>query len=59
MSHTDWSNQVPSRREAEQRAVDDRAARRERILDWAAGIVIALIVIGLAAAVGYLSGDLR
>lgn len=47
MNDKDWSGEIPSWTETVQRSADERAARRERILDWTTGIVILLAAVGL------------
>ncbi|MFG1659016.1 hypothetical protein ACGFIY_21040 [Micromonospora chersina] len=58
MSASDFRDQVPSRREAEQRAADESEARRDRFWNWVTGVVIALLVIALVVVVAALGGEL-
>lgn len=54
----DWQDEIPSWRETEQRAADEREARRDRLWNRVVGAVVFLIVVGLIAAVAHLGGEL-
>lgn len=57
-SDKDWSGEIPSWPETEARAADEREARRERVKDWIAGGLIALLVAVLFVAIAALGGQL-
>jgi type IV secretory pathway component VirB8 len=52
------ADSVPTFRESEERD-SDKVARRERRRNWAVGLMVVALLIGLAAAIGAIGGEFR